>query len=107
VIEEASHYTGPQLIGGDFNTNELYWLRNMVPLPAGPSHGAAIRRAMKEHGFETPFSDTVNTFPVLRRQLDWMFVRALSPLETSVELVPFSDHDAIWVRLRVVSDELT
>ena len=101
VIDEASHYAGPQLIGGDFNTNELYWLRNVVPVPGGPSHGARIRSAMKEHGFETPFSGTLNTFPALGRHLDWIFVRDLSPLETSVEFVPFSDHNAIWVRFRL------
>ncbi len=100
VIDEASCYSGPQLIGGDFNTNELYWLRNIVPVPGGPSHGATIRSAMKEHGFETPFAGTLNTFPALRRQLDWIFVRDLTPLEASVEVVPFSDHNAIWVRLR-------
>jgi endonuclease/exonuclease/phosphatase family metal-dependent hydrolase len=101
VIDEASRYTGPQLIGGDFNTNELYWVRNVVPVRGGPSHGATIRSAMKEHGFETPFSGSLNTFPALRRHLDWIFVRDLSPLEASVEFVPFSDHNAIWARLRL------
>ncbi|MBV9083056.1 MAG: endonuclease/exonuclease/phosphatase family protein [Acidobacteriaceae bacterium] len=100
VIDEASRDSRPQLIGGDFNTNELYWLRNIVPVPGGPSHGPMIRNAMKEHGFETPFAGTLNTFPALGRHLDWIFLRDLTPVETSVQAVPFSDHNAIWVRFR-------
>lgn len=100
VIDEGSRHTGPQLIGGDFNTNELYWLKNMVPLPGGRRHGAAIRRMMTEHGFEAPFPGALNTFPMLRRHLDWIFVRDLIPLDAGVEFVPFSDHNALWARLR-------
>lgn len=99
VIDEASRHTGPILIGGDFNTNDLYWLRNMVPLPGGPSHGVAIRGAMRRHGFEAPFPEGLNTYPAFPSQLDWIFVRELRALETSVEPAAFSDHNAIWVRL--------
>lgn len=98
VIEEAARYAGPRLIGGDFNTNELYWLRNIVPFPGGPSHGGAVRSAMERHGFETPFPDAINTFPKLRRCLDWIFVRNLAPLASGVEPVSFSDHNAIWMQ---------
>jgi endonuclease/exonuclease/phosphatase family metal-dependent hydrolase len=100
VIEEASRHAGPRLIGGDFNTNELYWLGNVVPLPGGPSHAAAIRNAMKHHGFET-LPDALNTFPSFRRHLDWIFVRDLSLLAASVEPARFSDHNAIWVQVRL------
>jgi len=79
----------------------LYWLRNVVPIPGGRSHGAAIRRAMKHHGFETPLPDALNTFPAFRRHLDWIFVSDLRPLAASVEPAAFSDHNAIWVRLRL------
>jgi endonuclease/exonuclease/phosphatase family metal-dependent hydrolase len=99
IIYEASRHTGPRLIGGDFNTNDCYWLRNVVPIPGGPSHGAAIRSAMKHHGFETPFPDALNTFPALRRHLDWIFVQDVRSLAASVEPAAFSDHNAIWVRV--------
>jgi endonuclease/exonuclease/phosphatase (EEP) superfamily protein YafD len=56
---------------------------------------------MEKHGFEAPLSGTLNTFPVLRRHLDWIFVRDLSPLEARVEFAPFSDHNAVWVRVRL------
>jgi endonuclease/exonuclease/phosphatase family metal-dependent hydrolase len=99
VIEEAARCTGPQVIGGDFNTNEVYWLRNRLPIPGGASHGLAIRHAMEQHGFGTPFANALNTFPALRRHLDWIFVRDLRPLAASVERCAFSDHHAVWALL--------
>jgi endonuclease/exonuclease/phosphatase family metal-dependent hydrolase len=101
VIDEASRQSGPQLIGGDFNTNNLIWLGSIVPIPGGPSHGAAIRSAMKRHGFETPFLRKTNTYPAFRRHLDWIFVRELRSLAASVEPALFSDHNAIWARVRI------
>jgi endonuclease/exonuclease/phosphatase family metal-dependent hydrolase len=101
VIEDASRHAGPRLIGGDFNTNELYWLRNVVPLPGGAPHGAAIRRVMKHHGFETPLPKNLNTFPRFRRHLDWIFVRDLKPLAAGVERARFSDHNAVWLRVQL------
>lgn len=99
VIDEAARYPGPRLIGGDFNTNELYWLGNVVPLPGGRSHGATLRQAMKRNGFETPLGGALNTYPALRRHLDWIFVAEVRTWDTSVEPAPFSDHRAVWVRL--------
>jgi endonuclease/exonuclease/phosphatase family metal-dependent hydrolase len=99
VIDEAAKHDGPVLIGGDFNTNEFRWLGNVVPLPGGPGHGIAIRYAMESRGFKTPFADGVVTFPLMRRHLDWIFVRGLRPLGSSVEPAPFSDHHAIWTRV--------
>jgi endonuclease/exonuclease/phosphatase family metal-dependent hydrolase len=55
-IDEASRDTGPRLIGGDFKTNEMYWLRNRLPVPGGSSHSALIRSAMRRNGFEHPVS---------------------------------------------------
>jgi endonuclease/exonuclease/phosphatase family metal-dependent hydrolase len=104
VIEEAARCTGPQVIGGDLNTNDVYWLRNRLPVPGAASHGLAIRHAMEQHGFGTPFANALNTFPALRRHLDWIFVRDLSPLAASVEPCAFSDHHAIWALLSWVPD---
>lgn len=87
------------MIGDDFNSNDVYWLRNRLPLPGGPAHSAMIRRAMKQHGFETPLPNSLNTFPALRRHLDWIFVRDLRPVAARVEPAAFSDHNALWIRL--------
>jgi len=101
VLEDAARYTGPQLIGGDFNTNNLRWLGNVFPLPLGPAHSAALRTVMRQHNFESPFPDELVTCPPIRRHLDWIFVSGLETLDAGAEPVPFSDHRAIWVRAQI------
>ncbi|MEG9437751.1 endonuclease/exonuclease/phosphatase family protein [Edaphobacter sp. HDX4] len=97
VLEGAARHAGPQLIGGDFNTNDLYWLRNVLPVPSRHAHIPAVRVAMRQHGFESPLPDELITCPRIRRHLDWLFVRGLKSLEAGAEPVPFSDHRAVWI----------
>lgn len=101
VMDEASNLTGPRLIGGDFNTNDFYWIDHVLPIPHGGGYRSAVRRAMGQLGFKTPFADDLVTLPVARQHLDWMFVNGLEPLSTSVEPIRFSDHHAIWAAFRV------
>jgi endonuclease/exonuclease/phosphatase family metal-dependent hydrolase len=100
VIESATAMTGPRLIAGDFNTNEFYWLGNVVPVPFGKGHGSTIRAEMQERGFRTPFLSGVITFPEFRRHLDWIFASGLQTVDSSVEPVAFSDHHALWTAMR-------
>lgn len=101
VIDDAARHAGPRMIGGDFNTNDLYWFGNVLPVPFGPAHGTAIRSAMKQYDFETPFPSGLDTFPPFRRHLDWIFLSEVESLAASVEPAPFSDHHAIWVHVRL------
>jgi endonuclease/exonuclease/phosphatase family metal-dependent hydrolase len=101
VIEDAAQYEGPRIIGGDFNTNDFYWVWHLLPFPTPGSHVSAVRRTMQQHGFETPFADSVITHPTVGRHLDWIFVDQMKPVESGVEPVPFSDHRAIWANLQV------
>lgn len=107
VIDDALRRSGPRLIAGDFNTNGMYWLGNVLPVPCGAAHSATIRGAMKEAGFETPFPDGLNTVPRLGRHLDWIFLNQLVPLETDAVPVAFSDHNAILVRCQPLEERLT
>jgi endonuclease/exonuclease/phosphatase family metal-dependent hydrolase len=99
VIDDAAAHPGPVVVGGDFNTNELRWIGNVVPFPGGAKHGQTIHRAMAANGFESPFNGRLVTFPAMRRHLDWIFVRDLKPVLASVEPVSFSDHHALWTRV--------
>jgi endonuclease/exonuclease/phosphatase family metal-dependent hydrolase len=101
VMADARRHTGPRLIGGDFNTNDVYWLGNVLPLPFGPAHGSAIRSAMKQDGFETPLGQGLDTFKPFRRHLDWIFLSELKALDSGIAPAPFSDHNAIWVHARL------
>jgi endonuclease/exonuclease/phosphatase family metal-dependent hydrolase len=101
VMDEASKLAGPRLIGGDFNTNDFYWIDHVLPIPRGGAYRSTVRRAMAKFGFQTPFPDRLVTLPILRQHLDWMFVNGLEPLSSSAEPIPFSDHHAIWAAFRV------
>ncbi len=104
VMEEAAGLTGPRLIGGDFNTNDFFWIEHTLPFPRG-GYRSAVRRAMAQVGFETPFPDKLTTLPIARQHLDWMFVRDMEALSSSTEPIPFSDHNAIWAAFRVSRQE--
>jgi endonuclease/exonuclease/phosphatase family metal-dependent hydrolase len=101
VMQEASKMTGPRLIGGDFNTNDFYWIGHVLPIPHGGSYRSSVRRSMASIGFQTPFKDELITLPVVRQHLDWLFVNGLEPLSSSAEPLPFSDHNAVWATFRV------
>lgn len=98
VMDDAVCHNGPRLIGGDFNTNDFYWWGNLLPLPWGPRHGSAIRRVMRQYGFESPFPDRLDTWSPFHLHLDWIFLCGLKSIAVGVEAVRFSDHSAIWVR---------
>ena len=104
VMEEAAGLSGPRLIGGDFNTNDFFWIEHTVPFPRG-GYRSTVRRAMAKVGFETPFADSLTTLPIARQHLDWMFVSGMEALSSSAEPIPFSDHNAIWAAFRVSRQE--
>ena len=101
VMDEAAKLTGPRLIGGDFNTNDFYWIDHVLPIPHGGGYRSTVRRAMAKFGFQTPFADQLVTLPIARQHLDWLFVNGMQPLSSSVEPIAFSDHHAIWAAFRV------
>src|SRR5579863_5294516 len=90
VMDEAARLTGPRLIGGDFNTNDFYWIDHVLPIPHGGGYRSTVRRAMAKFGFQTPFADQLVTLPIARQHLDWLFVNGMQPLSSSVEPIPFS-----------------
>lgn len=101
VMHDAASHNVPRLIGGDFNTNGFYWLGNVLPLPWRSGHGSAIRKAMRQQGFESPFPNRLDTWSPLHLHLDWIFLGGLKSIATGVETIPFSDHKAIWVRAKI------
>jgi endonuclease/exonuclease/phosphatase family metal-dependent hydrolase len=102
VMDEAAKLTGLRLIGGDFNTNDFYWIDHVLPIPHGGGYRSTVRRALAKLGFETPFEDQLVTLPIARQHLDWLFVNGLEPLRSGAESIAFSDHHAIWAAFRVV-----
>jgi endonuclease/exonuclease/phosphatase family metal-dependent hydrolase len=101
VLRAAAGADRPGLIGGDLNTNRFHWLGNVLPYPALDSHAERVRKAMGSIGFQTPFADGTPTFPFLRQQLDWLYVRSVSVVDSGTFPARYSDHHAIWATLNV------
>ncbi|MBI1899392.1 MAG: endonuclease/exonuclease/phosphatase family protein [Acidobacteria bacterium] len=103
VLEAASAFEGPRLIGGDLNTGNLYWLANVVPVPLLQGQAGAVARQMAEHGFATPFVSTGATYDLLGLRLDWLYVRDMRSVRSGIEPLDFSDHHAIWTVFQPVA----
>ena len=99
AIQDADAFDGPRVIGGDFNTNDMYWVGNLAPIPRIGRHAASLRREFAAHGFATPFDGCGPTFPSLRLHLDWIYLKGVQSRAAGVTRVPFSDHHAIWTRI--------
>jgi endonuclease/exonuclease/phosphatase family metal-dependent hydrolase len=99
IVARLPSGSGPQLIGGDFNTSNVFWVRRWLPLPFVSSQGARVSNYLESEGFSTPFTVTGRTFSYLPLRLDWIFVRELRPLDAGVEPIGFSDHRGLWLKL--------
>lgn len=100
VLESASSFEGPTIMGGDFNTANVLWVGHVIPLPYLQSQAKAVRATLQTHGFSTPFERTGRTFSYLPLKLDWIFLKRLQSLDAGVEDIPFSDHRGLWVRVQ-------
>jgi endonuclease/exonuclease/phosphatase (EEP) superfamily protein YafD len=101
ILDSASSLNRPVIVAGDFNTANIRWIWNVLPIPFAEKHGSLVEDAFLKRGFTSPLDPskgTINMFPISLR-LDWIFPRGLDPLSAGVEPIKFSDHDAVWVRL--------
>jgi len=102
VLDKATPATQPLIIGGDFNTANLRWMWNVLPIPYVQSHTRALRDMFVDQGFESPLDGVGATFKLMGfpLHLDWIFPRHLKSVAAGTENVPFSDHKAVWVTLK-------
>jgi endonuclease/exonuclease/phosphatase family metal-dependent hydrolase len=103
ALDDASCFYGPTVIGGDFNTNDMQWVSNVVPVPYPGWQASRVRILMESRGFRTPFQTRKATFDHMGMQLDWIYSNGLNAAEHGIEPVEFSDHHAIWARLVIPS----
>jgi endonuclease/exonuclease/phosphatase (EEP) superfamily protein YafD len=99
VVEALLKYNGPRILGGDFNTGDIFWVSHMMPIPYAQRQSSAVLQRMKQAGFSTPFEETGATFDHFGLRLDWIFLNDLRALAKGIVPIQFSDHHAIWVRL--------
>jgi endonuclease/exonuclease/phosphatase family metal-dependent hydrolase len=105
VVEAAGRFRGPAVLAGDLNTQPVYWIQHVLPVPYAHNQHRAIRRFLGRHGFSTPLNGRTPTFEPFGFPLDWIYLRSLSSASWGIERIEFSDHRAVWVsRLEAVPE---
>ena len=100
TAEAAGKFSGPALIGGDLNTQNFYWVENLLPVPFFHRQGRKIRDHFEEHDFFTPFTDTGRTHSWAPLKLDWIYLRDMETVQKGITRISFSDHRALWVEVK-------
>ena len=100
VLEQANSQSGQVVVGGDFNSADVRWVWNLVPLPYAQNHTKTLQRSFLERGFASPLQGSGPTINALKfpLHLDWIFPRGLHSVSAGVTTIRFSDHKAVWVR---------
>lgn len=108
VLEQASSLTVPSVVAGDFNSADIRWVWNILPIPFAQNHHDRIQDAFRDRGFASPLDGNRPTIDVLNLdvlnlplRLDWIFPRGFNAVSAGVTTVEFSDHNAVWVRLEL------
>jgi endonuclease/exonuclease/phosphatase family metal-dependent hydrolase len=98
VVNDCVRFSMPRIIGGDFNSNDFYWLANVIPVPWVRSQVKVIESFMSHHGYRTPIPSGWPTFDHLGMRLDWIYGYGLQPRDAKIYPLRFSDHHAIWAQ---------
>lgn len=101
ALELLRHFKGPRVIGGDFNTADVYWIKHIVPVPFAERPSEVVKLRLEEAGFSTPFDGRDSTIKHWGFQLDWIFISGLVMGASRVRDVAFSDHRAVYVECRL------
>lgn len=98
VLAEADRWNGPCIIGGDFNTNYLRWVGNVMPIGVS-SQARAMQSAMANKHFTTVLTGYGPTSDFLGLHLDWIFARDIAIANAAIQPLKFTDHHAVRIIL--------
>lgn len=99
VVDAAKKFSGPVVIGGDFNTNPNFWIQHLIPIPFLHDQHTPVHQMLTREGFSTPLDGSIATHDMLGLRLDWIYLRHLTGSKWGVEEIDFSDHRAVWLQL--------
>ena len=98
VLQASGEFTGPTIVGGDFNSNGFYWVEHVLP-----SRDESQARGVRDYHGPERISHTAaageTTFDYLGMHLDWIWLRGLESQGYRVYPLDFSDHHAVWTRV--------
>ncbi len=104
VVEAAQRQPLREVVlGGDFNTNPIYWLLPLLPVFRS-NQAKAVDDYMKQNGFAAPFAEGSGTVRKWygKYRVDAVYGRGLAVRRWNVESgVSVSDHFPLWVDLAV------
>lgn len=100
VLRDSAEFSGPAIIGGDFNSNSFHWIGRILPVPAVRSQARDVQDHMTRAGFQTGIPAGETTFDYLGMHLDWIWSRRAKVTASHVYPLQFSDHHAVWTRLQ-------
>jgi len=105
VLDAAATDKAPTLIGGDFNSNNFYWLGHVLPLLSLQPQTVRVWKAMTARGFRSTLSPGTGTFDYLGMHLDWIWARGVQVGTSTVYPLRFSDHHALCTRVALSRSE--
>lgn len=95
VIDELDTDDTPVIIGGDFNSNDNWWLFHTIPLPVAWYQREGLLRYMRSRGFSSAIPGWAATHDAFGMQLDWIFLRGLEARWSFIKPMALSDHHAL------------
>ena len=95
VVQNALAVAPPKIIAGDFNTNDFYWLWNLLLIPAGGRQSDLVRRYMETNGFQVPLQRANVKFERFGMQSGLDLHPGAYSRAASFHDIAFSDHRAV------------
>lgn len=102
VLQDTLHFREPQVVAGDFNSADVFWVGRLMPLPFLDRQDRSVRIVMGAYGFFTPFVSTGPTIRFFPFRLDGIYLKGLRAVARSLKRVSFLDHRALWVQATTV-----
>jgi len=101
VLHHAARQDTPIIMGGDFNTSHFTWFFHIIPFPT-TTQDNYLENLMRDHGFDTPVTESGPTHIALGMRLDALYTRGFQTTKFAVSNAKYvSDHLALWAEMKL------
>jgi endonuclease/exonuclease/phosphatase family metal-dependent hydrolase len=96
VLRHAAAQPTPVIMAGDFNTSPFTWISHVVPILT-TTQDNRLESLVREHGLETPVTESGATSRFLGMKLDAIYTRGFKTTRFATSNAKeISDHCALW-----------